>query len=546
MGKSPKQAPRRAQATGGNGRIADMRHTKPHVLSIRRLVAGTLVLVCIVVNALVLHYVSQEHKLVEETVTTTNMDQGRAWARLCEAALIAKDRECLQRVVNAIGTGDAVRQATVATEEGIILASTETTTIGNSLSGHDPTRAEGADHFRELHPSPSGFFHESGHNFEFFYPLTEDGKPLGSLLIEINTAWANQNAKVLAVGGLMVAILLTTGMAFAALVLDRRLRRAVKRLIAATQAISRGQLSEQVSVGTGDELDLLGKNVNLMAEALKRSEVRISHWHRQLEKTIVARTQELEASQVLLAQREKMAALGLMAAGVTHEVGNPLAAISAIVQRMERDTSTEFREKCRLVLGEIERVSRVLEEMKQFARPLSRSSELVNVNEVLEISMKTCRYDPRAKDVRMVVDLDPDIPAIRGDGDRWQQVFLNLFNNAFDAMGNGGQLTVASRANNGQVELTIRDTGTGMTAEQLGNLFHPFYSTKSPDQGIGLGLSVCAGIVRSYGGRIKVKSAVGRGTQFRIIVPVPQPKKGAGKPMSGLSPASQAQRESPT
>jgi signal transduction histidine kinase len=283
-----------------------------------------------------------------------------------------------------------------------------------------------------------------------------------------------------------------------------------------------------------------------MAEALRRSETRINHWHRQLERTIAARTQELEASQVLLAQREKMAALGLMAAGVTHEVGNPLAAISAIVQRMERDTSAELREKCKLVLGEIERVSRVIDEMKQFARPLSRSSELVNVNEVLEISMKTCRYDPRAKDVRMVVDLDPEVPAIRGDGDRWQQVFLNLFNNAFDAMRNGGQLTIASRANNGQVELTIRDTGMGMTAEQLRNLFHPFYSTKAPGQGIGLGLSVCAGIVRSYGGRIEVKSAVGRGTQFRIIVPVPRPKKRARKPMSGLSPASQDRRESPT
>ncbi len=510
-------------ASGDNGHPPDMGQTKPHVLSIRRLVAGTLVLVCVAVNALVVHYVSEEHELIEETVTTMTMEQGQAWARLCEAAIIDEDRECLQRAVDAIGAGEAVQGASVTGAGDVILASTDKATIGDSLFPQDPadTHADADAHFRELHPSPPGFFHEAGHNFEFSHSLTRDGEPLGTLRVEINTAAANQNAKALALGGLTVAILLTLGIAVAALMVDRRLSGAVKRLILATQAISQGQLSKQVQVGTGDELDVLGNNVNLMAEALQRSERRINHWHKQLERTITARTQDLEASQTLLAQREKMAALGLMAAGITHEVGNPLAAVSAIVQRMEmrKDAPVELRDKCRLVLGEIQRVCRVLDEMKHFARPLARSSRLVNVNEVLELSMMTCRYDPRAKKVRMIADLDPEVPAIPGDGDRWQQVFLNLINNALDAMPDGGELTITSRADNGLVELVIRDTGAGMTTEQLRNLFHPFYSTKSPGRGVGLGLSVCAGIVRSYGGRIKVRSRVGRGSEFKIIVP---------------------------
>jgi signal transduction histidine kinase len=308
-------------------------------------------------------------------------------------------------------------------------------------------------------------------------------------------------------------------MIFLAVALDWRIRKAIKDLIAATRALAQGQLDDPVRVGTGDELDALGDSVNRMAEVLRDSEARVKHWHEELERTISQRTEELEQSQALLARQEKVAALGLMAAGVAHEIGNPLAAISTILQRIDSEVPPKLREKCKTMTQQVERISKIVDEMRQFARPASSNERRVNINEALRMSAQICRYDPRAKRVKIDTRLDSEVPAVRGNADRWQQVFLNLIFNALEAMPDGGELGIVSRNHNDQVMLSFRDTGVGMSTEQIRNLFHPFYSVKQSGRGFGLGLSVCQGIVNSYGGTIEVESEPACGTEFRIIIP---------------------------
>lgn len=303
----------------------------------------------------------------------------------------------------------------------------------------------------------------------------------------------------------------------AAVLLDRRLRRAVKALIAATRAIADGERDPELRVGTGDELDLLGQSVKDLAGALQNTETRVKHWHQELEATVAKRTRQLEDSQQLLTQREKMAAVGLMAAGIVHEVGNPLAAMSAIVQRIDRQAGPKLRTKCTTLHQQIERISKILHEMRQVSRPATRSRSLVDVNALLHQVIKICRYDPRSKNVRISTNLDADVPRIPGNPDRWQQVFLNLIINAFEAMPNGGKLAVSSAVVDDGVDVIFRDDGVGMTPQQVRNLYHPFYTTKS--NGTGLGLSVCQGIVRSYGGDICVRSQLGQGSEFRVVIP---------------------------
>ncbi|MCH8970158.1 MAG: HAMP domain-containing protein [Planctomycetes bacterium] len=500
--------------------------TPKSVLGIRGIVAGALALTCIGVNVLGILYVSREHKLIERTMTAMTTQQGELWAQLCTEAFQSEDIERLQAIVGIIGTSEHIVQAQVLDSNGLVVAARTPDAVGSMRPAGDTEHGEfEASGFvingvRELHPVPSGFFHEEGHDFEFQFPLVQDGRSYGSLVLVMNTAWGNRQAKALAITGMVTLFAITLAIVLLAILLDWRLRGAVKQLIAATQAIAHGQLDLEVSVGTHDELDVLGESVTQMAHALKHSQERVQHWEQQLENTIDQRTKELEESQALLAQQEKMAALGLMAAGIAHEVGNPLAALSTILQRMEMNAPPEVGKKCEIMKQQIDRISRIIHELRQFSRPVSHAEDVpVNLNDVLRQSVQVCRYDPRAKNIQIEDDFDPNLPSIKGNPDRWQQVFLNIIINAFDAMPKGGQLSVISRSVNGLVELCFRDTGVGMTSEQMRKLFHPFFSTKRSGQRFGLGLSVCEGIVRSSGGSIEVSSQPGRGTEFRITIP---------------------------
>ena len=495
--------------------------TRRHALNIRRTVGGTLVLICVAVNVLAVVYVTREHKLVEETITATSKEHGEAWAQLCVAEMQTGDTSALQRVIDAIGRSGSVRLALVVNEAERIVAATDRRRIGepHRVEHHDTRNGADSDgfHVEELHPEPTGFFHESGHTFEFLFPIREAEHHLGTLVVHVNTAWGNQQAKALAVKGLLLVLTLTCLVGLAAVALDWRLRKAVKALIDATQAIAKGERAPDVHVGTGDDLDILGESVRQMAVSLQDTEERVTHWHRELESTIANRTAQLEESQQLLAEREKMAALGLMAAGIVHEIGNPLTAMSTIVQRIERKADARFSEQCRTLGQQIERISKIVNDMRQVARPVSANGSSTNANETLRVAIKVAQYDPRAKTVKIVPDLSAAVPRIPGDADRWQQVFMNLIINALDAMPRGGRLLVSSSVSDGQVAIAFHDSGSGMSAEQLRQLYHPFYSTKACD-GMGLGLSVCHSIVRSYGGAIAVESEVGQGTEFRITI----------------------------
>ena len=495
--------------------------TRKHVLNIRRIVGGTLVLVCLGINALAVVYVTLEHKLIEETISATTSEHGTAWAVLCGAEMQVRNTSALQSVIDAIGHSESVRLALVVNEAGQIVAATDRQRIGKPHRvEHDETRT-GANldepHVEELHPEPTGFFHESGHTFEFLFPIREAEDHVGTLVVHVNTAWGNRQAKTLAVKGLLLVFTLTCLVGLAAVALDWRLRKAVKALIDVTQAIAKGERTPVVHVGTGDDLDVLGESVRQMAASLQDTEERVTHWHRELESTIANRTAQLEESQQLLAEREKMAALGLMAAGIVHEIGNPLTAMSAIVQRIERRVDARFTEQCRTLGQQIERISKIVNDMRQVAQPVSSNGSSTNVNETLRIALKIAHYDPRATSTEIVSDLCSAVPRIPGDADRWQQVFMNLIINALDAMPRGGRLLVSTAMSNGDVAIAFRDSGSGMNAEQLRQLYHPFYSTKAND-GMGLGLSVCHSIVRSYGGEIVVESEVGQGTKFEIMI----------------------------
>jgi len=221
---------------------------------------------------------------------------------------------------------------------------------------------------------------------------------------------------------------------------------------------------------------------------------------------------DLSAAQEGVLQAEKMAAVGKLAAGVAHEVGNPLASISSVAQLMRRGCSDHQQvEKIDLIMQHINRASRIVRELLAFSRPVyERTPGEVDVSAVLDRAVSLLRFDKRAG--RAVIDCRyaPGLRVARGDTDRLMTVFTNVMINAFDAMAacrNGdGRLVISGEQVADRVVITFEDNGTGLTREQVHNAFEPFFTTKEPGSGTGLGLWVCYQVVRKHGGTIRIEN----------------------------------------
>jgi PAS domain S-box-containing protein len=250
-------------------------------------------------------------------------------------------------------------------------------------------------------------------------------------------------------------------------------------------------------------------------------EEELRNYTEHLEEIVEERTRRLKEAQEKMLHREKIAALGQLAAGVAHEVGNPLSSLSSLVRSLggggRKDGDRE--EKFRLMQEQIERIARIVREMGDFSRPASFRKGLVHVNEVVKTSLGIARYDHRMKEVHVITGLDGEIPALRMDGDKLLQVFLNILFNAADAMEGRGTLTVTSRLDGASISVTFADSGPGIPEESLSRVFEPFYTTKDVGEGTGLGLSV---------GTIRAENRRGGGSAFTVDIPLAHPAGEAG------------------
>jgi len=220
--------------------------------------------------------------------------------------------------------------------------------------------------------------------------------------------------------------------------------------------------------------------------------------------------------------QEKMASLGLMAAGIAHEVGNPLTSISTIVQVFQRKTDDPFfLENIKTLRNNIERINKIVRELVDFSRPSSYNFENVQVNDVIKNAIGIAKYNRRMKDIEISSNLDPNLSFIRLIPDQLQQVLINIIFNAIDAIqDSNGRIHVSSHSSNSKIEIIIEDNGVGIPKENLNKIFEPFYTTKKVGEGTGLGLSVSYGIIKNFNGTIEVDSEVGTGSKFTIILPI--------------------------
>jgi signal transduction histidine kinase len=315
---------------------------------------------------------------------------------------------------------------------------------------------------------------------------------------------------------MLVSLGLLAVAAFGAAMWARRITGPVERLSAATGEIAKGQFDTKVLVESADEIGRLGESFNAMASELK------------------SRDAALHEAQGQLVQSEKMAAFGLLGAGIAHEVKNPLAGILGCAQISLRQAQAGTPVHANLVLIEKEtkRCKTIIENLLRFARQEKAATELFDVSRPLEDAVSIVHHQLELQQVKLETSLATDLPPIRGNANQLQQVFMNLFINAQQAMGaDGGSVMVHSaRRGDRHVEIIVRDTGSGIPKEIQKRIFDPFFTTKPNGKGTGLGLSVTYGIVKDHGGEISVESAPGKGTTFTIVLPTVEP---AADPLHG-------------
>jgi two-component system NtrC family sensor kinase len=303
----------------------------------------------------------------------------------------------------------------------------------------------------------------------------------------------------------------------ASAMLVRRVARPVERILEAAEVLERNAPDHLPLVGdSGHGLDQAALAFERAASALIEERTRLAA--KVDEMTRVNRA--LADARASLFRSEKLATVGRLAAGVAHEVGNPLGAISGYAEvarsRLAPGTDPGLGEALDRIAAAAGRIDHTVRGLLDFARPAPLELRPVSVAPALEAAMDLARMQPRLRDVEVVVELPRDLPPVLADERQLCQVFLNLLLNAGDAMEGRGRVAVAGQAESDTVEITVVDTGPGIALQDLARLFDPFFTTKDPGSGSGLGLAISHSIIESFGGGIDAANSPGGGAVFTL------------------------------
>ncbi|HKN18754.1 MAG TPA: ATP-binding protein [Dissulfurispiraceae bacterium] len=229
---------------------------------------------------------------------------------------------------------------------------------------------------------------------------------------------------------------------------------------------------------------------------------------------------EIKKMEEQIIHSEKLASIGRLAAGIAHEIGNPLTSIFSFVQILrEMEDEDEFKkESLQTISFHVNRISGILKQLSGFTKMPAGESKECSINDTIDTALNLIQYDKKAKNISIVKILSPDLPELVTDANQLSQVFVNLILNAIDAMPGGGTLTVTSSIRDNMLAIQFQDTGSGIRKEDISKIFDPFYTTK--EKGTGLGLAVSYNITKKMNGMLTVKSELGKGTTFTVMLPV--------------------------
>ena len=308
----------------------------------------------------------------------------------------------------------------------------------------------------------------------------------------------------------------------------------LRDLESGAKRVAAGNLDEAIPVRGDDELGQLASSFNSMTAALKESGRELREWNHKLEEKVAERTRALRQAEAETVRGEKLASVGLLAAGVAHELNNPLTGIltfSSLMRKKLPDDSPEA-EDLDLIIKETKRSAAIIRRLLDFAREKAPEKKFTDLNRLIEDTVRIVEKPAHLRDIHIELVLERNLPPVWIDANMIEQVIMNMVVNAQQAIEGEGTVTVRTRQvlrpkrsePNGKavpmVEMSIIDSGCGIPEADMKKIFDPFFSSKEVGKGTGLGLSVSHGIVEAHGGLIEVESAVGKGTTFRVYLPL--------------------------
>jgi two-component system NtrC family sensor kinase len=539
-------------------------------LAVQLTVSITVLIAVIEGAAAVVNIRSQQSQLVDHMIL--GADQlSRGIASATWHSMLADDRQAAYEVMQTVATKQGVEWIRIFNKEGRIVFSTRPE-AGRMVDKN--TEACFVCHAREQPlvrvdvPSRARTFRDAtgGHTLGLITPIYNERScsaapchshpPEKAVLgiLDVGLDLAPVDAEIAALKARTVAVLLAEVAlvaVFLVLFTRRFLHRPIAKLVEGTRAVSAMDLDHPIEVSGSEEMRELARSFDTMRQRLQLAVAEINDSRQQLETRVRERTAQLEAAQRKLVQTDRLASLGQLAASVAHEINNPLSGVlnlSMLMQRIVTDQGippgrvAEFRAHLADISGETARAGRIVSDLLAFSRRSTPRRGSEDLNALVRKTVALAEHKLKLLGVEVVLELAAGLPPVPCDASQVQQVVLNLVLNAAEAMAEGGRITVSTRAlpRENAVHLCVSDRGAGIAPEVLSRVFDPFFTTKEEGKGVGLGLAVVYGIVQAHGGDIEVESTPGKGTCFRVVLPLtlPDPEAvpappGPGRTMEG-------------
>jgi len=503
--------------------------------------------------------ITRHHRkqLFQEAVASVSQLSG-VITRSTRFAMLQNQRSTVYRIIQDVGRQEGIEKVRVFDKDGMIIHSTHMPEIATQVDqeaegcygchggGNTANLASGGAN-SWVYESPDGHRH-LGHMdvirnepscFEnaLCHAHSEDQKVLGVLEIMYSLDPLDRSVREdsISIAGLSLGLVIVASL-LVRFIIHRLVYYPLDDLESGAKRLSAGNMSELIPVRSRDEFGHLASSFNGMMLALRNSEMELQEWNRTLELKVEKKTQELQIAEDKAVQAEKLASVGLLAAGIAHELNNPLTGILTFSHLLRKKVSSESPEAqdLDLVIRETKRCSSIIKRLLDFSREKKPEKRSVDINQLVRETEQLVHHPASTHEIEIRLELHDGLPHVRVDPDQIKQVFMNILVNARDAIGDHGTITVRSRmlpqpgmlqsgaAPGSMLEVSFTDTGPGISADNLSKIYDPFFTTKEIGKGTGLGLAVTYGIVRAHGGQIDVESVAGKGATFRIRLPLEQ------------------------